>query len=72
MYFFSHDVTFLDGRCMCFSRDWGQNVFFFLSEGKRVIIILKPQTPTLLSLVDCFSPIAVVESLSQTLESQES
>ena len=55
----------MEGVCV-FRVIEGKMFFFFLSEGKRVIIILKPQTSTHLSFVDRFSPIAVVESLSQS------
>ena len=70
VYFLTHNVTFLDERHMCFSRDRRQKCHF-LSEGKKVIVILKHQIPTLISPVDHSSLLLVLDLKVETLEAEE-
>ena len=44
----------------------GKSVFFAISEGKRVIVILKPQIAALLSRIDHSSFVGASEALIQS------
>ena len=64
MFFFLEKVQFLDRKACALYAIKGKSAFFAISEGKRVIVILKPQIAALLSYVDHSSSVGACEASS--------
>ena len=62
MFFFQRRYNFLDRKACALYAIKGKSVFFAISEGKRVIVVLKPQITALLSCIDCSSSIGASEA----------
>ena len=62
MFFFLEKVQFLDRKACAHYVIEGKSAFFAISEGKRVIFILKPQIAALLSRVNYSSSIGASEA----------
>ena len=66
MFFLQRRYNFLDRKACALYVIEGKSVFFAISEGKRVIFILKPQIAALLSRVNYSSSIGASEAPSRS------